>query len=46
MPGSVVVKGEVYADKLATELNAEAKTALEARGFVFITASPETTRPY
>ena len=46
MPGSVVVKGEVYVDKLAAELNAEAKTALEARGFVFITASPETTRPY
>lgn len=44
MPGSVVEKGVVYEDKLPAELDTDAKTALQAKGFVFVT-SPEVTRP-
>lgn len=46
MPGSVVTKGEVYADKLAVTLADTAKTALEGLGFKFVTTSPAVTRPY
>lgn len=45
MPGSVVTCGKVYLDRLPAELASAAKTALEAKGFVFITAAPTTTRP-
>jgi hypothetical protein len=45
MPGSVVTKGTVYEDKLAETLDSAAKTALEAKGFVFMT-SPAITRPF
>jgi hypothetical protein len=44
MPGSVVLKGVVYEDRLPAELTSEAKTALEARGFTFVT-EPAVTRP-
>lgn len=44
MPGSVVLKGNVYEALLPVALNGAAKTALEALGFVFETI-PTTTRP-
>ena len=44
MPGSVVLKGNVYEAKLPVELAGAAKTALEALGFVFET-EPTVTRP-
>lgn len=44
MPGSVVTKGVVYEDRLPDELTNAAKTALEAKGFVFVT-EPTVTRP-
>lgn len=44
MPGSVVTKGEVYENRLPAELTAAAKTALEAKGFVFKTEAT-VTRP-
>lgn len=45
MPGSVVTKGTVYEDRLPATLAEAAKTALEAKGFTFITAAPTVTRP-
>ncbi len=45
MPGSVVMSGKVYEDRLPVTLEAAAKTALIAKGFVFMT-SPAITRPY
>lgn len=44
MPGSVVLSGRVYKDRLPVELNSAAETALKAKGFVFET-EPEVTRP-
>lgn len=44
MPGSVVTKGIVYEDKLP-QLSGDAKTALIAKGFEFITTSPGVARP-
>ena len=44
MPGSVVTKGEVYENRLPVALIEAAKTALEAKGFVFKT-EPTVTRP-
>lgn len=44
MPGSVVTKGEVYENRLPVALTEAAKTALEAKGFVFKT-EPTVTRP-
>lgn len=44
MPGSVVTKGVVYEDRLPVELAEAAKTALEAKGFTFVTV-PTVTRP-
>lgn len=46
MPGSVVMAGTVYEDRLPVALETTAKTALEASGFVFIAQSPAITRPY
>lgn len=45
MPGSVVLSGVVYENRLPAEIASAAKTALEGKGFVFIT-EPEVTRPY
>lgn len=45
MPGSVVLKGVVYEDRLPVALEEAAKTALEAKGFTFVTAAPTVTRP-
>lgn len=44
MPGSVVTKGVVYEDRLSGTLADAAKTALEAKGFVFV-ETPSVTRP-
>jgi hypothetical protein len=44
MPGSVVLRGTVYEDRLPVELDSDAKTALEAAGFIF-RQSPTVTRP-
>lgn len=44
MPGSVVVKGSVYEDRLPETLGEEDKEALVALGFTFATV-PEVTRP-
>ena len=44
MPGSVVTKGVVYTDRLPVALANAARTALAAKGFVFVT-SPAVTRP-
>lgn len=41
MPCSVVVKGVVYENRLPAELTEAAKTALIAKGFVFITEGGE-----
>ena len=46
MPGSVVLKGDVYLDRLPVAINGSAKTALAAKGFTFIETSPAVTRPY
>lgn len=43
--GSVVLKGVVYVDRLPVTLADAAKTALEGKGFTFVTAAPATTRP-
>ena len=45
MPGSVVLKGVVYEDRLPVALDNAAKTALEGKGFTFVTAAPTVTRP-
>lgn len=46
MPGSVVLSGRVYEDRLPAAVSTEAKTALEAKGFTFIPTAPAVTRPY
>lgn len=46
MPGSVVVAGRVYTDRLLQTPTAEAKAAMEAGGIVFIPTAPAVTRPY
>lgn len=46
MPGSVVLAGRVYEDRLPVTLAAAAKTALAASGFTFIATSPAVARPY
>lgn len=45
MPGSVVTRGTVYADRLPVAIDSAAQTALEAKGFVFIVNAPTVTRP-
>ena len=44
MPGSVVLKGDVIEGRLPVELDSDAKTALIALGFNFVT-EPTVTRP-
>ncbi len=46
MPGSVVTKGIVYADRLPVALADTAKTALEGLGFKLLNTAPAVTRPY
>lgn len=46
MPGSVVLAGRVYEDRLPAAIAAAAKTALTGKGFTFIGVSPAVTRPY
>lgn len=46
MPGSVVLAGRVYEDRLPAAPAEAAKTALAGKGFVFIATSPAVTRPY
>lgn len=45
MPGSVVMKGVVYENRLPAAIDSNAKTALIARGFVFISSDGSVTRP-
>lgn len=45
MPGSVVLKGVVYLDRLPASPESGVQAALEAKGFTFITTSPAVTRP-
>lgn len=44
MPGSVVLSGTVYTNRLPVALSDAAKTALTGKGFKFIT-EPTVTRP-
>ena len=47
MPGSVIIKdAQVYEDRLPVALDASAKTALGAKGFVFVASAPAVERPY
>ena len=46
MPGSVVLSGVVYEDRLPVEIAEGAKTALIAKGFKFVETTPAVTRPY
>lgn len=46
MPGSVVTKGTVYADRLAEEISDDAVSALEDLGFVFVDEAPAVERPF
>lgn len=46
MPGSVVLEGRVYEDRLPAAVSDAAKTALESSGIRFIANFPEITRPY
>lgn len=45
MPGSVVLSGVVYLDRLPEAPASGVASALTAKGFVFITAAPEVVRP-
>ena len=45
MPGSVVLKGTVYLDRLPVAPATGVQAALEAKGFNFIAATPAVTRP-
>ena len=44
MPGSLVVEGTVYEDKLPAAINGAAKTAM--KGIKVIASEPAITRPY
>lgn len=46
MPGSVVLAGRVYTDRLPVAPAEAAVTALTAAGIRFIALAPETVRPY
>lgn len=46
MPGSVVLAGRVYEDRLPEAIAEAAKTALSEKGFTFIATSPTVERPY
>ena len=45
MPGSVVLKGTVYLDRLPVAPATGVQAALEAKGFKFLATSPAVTRP-
>ena len=45
MPGSVVLKGVVYLDRLPSAPESGVQSALAAKGFTFIAQSPAVTRP-
>lgn len=45
MPGSVVLSGVVYLDKLPALPGSGVQSALAGKGFTFITSSPTVTRP-
>lgn len=45
MPGSVVLSGTVYLDRLPAAPGSGVQSALEAKGFKFISQSPAVTRP-
>lgn len=45
MPGSVVTKGVVYLDRLPAAPESGVQSALEGKGFTFVTSAPETVRP-
>lgn len=45
MPGSVVTEGIVYLDRLPAAPESGVQSALEGKGFKFITSAPETVRP-
>lgn len=44
MPGSVVLKGVVYLDRLAEAPASGVQAALEAKGFTFIATAPAVNR--
>ena len=46
MPGSLVTRGVVYANRLPDTLNANAQSALEALGFTFLTEGTVTRPDY
>lgn len=45
MPGSVVLKGVVYLDRLPAAPESGVQSALEGLGFTFITSAPKAIRP-
>ncbi len=45
MPGSVVLKGTVYLDRLPAAPESGVQSALEGKGFTFIDSAPSVTRP-
>lgn len=45
MPGSVVTKGVVYLDRLPAAPESGVQSALEGKGFTFISNAPSVTRP-
>lgn len=45
MPGSVVLKGTVYLDRLPAAPASGVQAALEAKGFKFVATAPAVTRP-
>lgn len=45
MPGSVVLKGVVYLDRLPDAPESGVQSALEALGFTFVDAAPAVERP-
>ena len=45
MPGSVVLSGTVYLDRLPAAPASGVQSALEAKGFKFVEQSPAVTRP-
>lgn len=45
MPGSVVLSGTVYLDRLPAAPGTGVQAALEAKGFKFVATAPTVTRP-
>ena len=45
MPGSVVLGGVVYLDRLPAAPESGVQSALTAKGFTFVTSAPSVTRP-